>query len=64
MNRNQQQNNTVQNAAVAAVAAASNTPFKTAFKITLGIALAQLAVLGMFLVGGAVVIGTIVALVK
>lgn len=56
--------NAATNAAVAAVAAASQTPFKTAFKITLGIAAAQLVVLGCFILGGIAVIGTIALLVK
>lgn len=39
---NQNQNNTSLSAVTAAVAAASNTPFRTAFKITLGIAAGHL----------------------
>lgn len=42
---------TITKAAIASVAAASNTPFKTAFKISMGIAAAQFVVLGLF-VGG------------
>lgn len=46
-----------QNAATAAIAAASTTPFKTAFKITMGIALAQLATLALVITGFALLIG-------
>lgn len=57
MNQQQSTNNNIQNTATAAIAAASNTPFRTAFKITMGIALAQLAsfvlvVLGFFTLCG------------
>lgn len=60
MNNNQQ--NDVVLAGVKAVAAASQTPFKTAFKVTMGIALAQLATLAIFVVGVATVIFTIAAI--
>jgi len=44
----QQQQNDVEMTAVKALAAASKTPFLTAFKVTLGIAAAQLVVLACF----------------
>lgn len=49
-NQNNQANELV-TAGTAAVAAASKTPFMTAFKITLGISAAQLVVLGLFVLG-------------
>lgn len=61
MNNNQQ--NDVVMAGVKAVAAASNTPFKTAFKITMGIALAQLATLAIFVVSVALVIFTVATII-
>lgn len=39
----QSQSNRALDAATAAIAAASNTPFRTAFKITFGIAMGRLA---------------------
>lgn len=48
---NQNQANDLATAGTAAVAAASKTPFMTAFKITMGIAVAQLVILGLFLLG-------------
>jgi threonine/homoserine/homoserine lactone efflux protein len=44
-------NNEIQDAAVSALAAASKTPFKTAFKVTLGIGLAR-ATLFLVVVSG------------
>lgn len=55
---NNQQNDVVLNG-VKALAAASNTPFRTAFKITMGIALAQMASLAIFAAGVGAVIMTI-----
>lgn len=52
---NNQTNDQVMNG-VKALAAASATPFRTAFKVTLGIAVAQLLVLAMVLGGGAVLL--------
>lgn len=53
MSQNQSESNKIQDTAVSALAAASKTPFLTAFKVTLGIgaarvvlALATLAILG------------------
>lgn len=46
MKHNNRQDNVTQTA-VAAIAAASQTPFKTAFKIYLGIGLAQLTMLAI-----------------
>lgn len=43
-------------AAVAGIAAASNTPFRTAFKITFGIAMAKLASTVIFLCSIALVV--------
>lgn len=56
---NQNQENNVEQAAVAAIASASATPFRTAFKITIGIALAQLMMLAI-VVGGLATVGTII----
>lgn len=42
MNNNQETTNTLQNATTTVLAATSKTPFWTAFKITMGIGLAQL----------------------
>lgn len=56
-NSQRQQTNNLQNAATAAIAAASGTPFWTAFKITLGIGLAQL-------VGAMIFLGGFIALVS
>jgi hypothetical protein len=53
--KNNQQNDMVMSG-IKAVAAASATPFKTAFKVTMGIAVAQLLVLAMFLGGLATVV--------
>lgn len=47
----QNDNNNVEETAIKAVAAASKTPFWTAFKVTLGVALAQFVVLIIFLAG-------------
>ena len=55
--------NDIQGAATAAIAAASNTPFKTAFKITLGLALGQLVVALLFMGGCSAIIGTTVYMV-
>lgn len=63
-NRNQIESDAVQTAAISAVAAASQTPFKTAFKITFGIAIAQLVIGLMFLAGCAVIAGVSYLLVK
>lgn len=41
MNRNNTQSTQIQDAATTALAAASKTPFMTAFKITLGIGMAR-----------------------
>jgi hypothetical protein len=49
-------------AATAAIAAASKTPFKTAFSITMGIGLAQLATVILFFGSIAVVVGGIGAI--
>lgn len=64
MSHQQQTTNNIQNNATAAIAAVSNTPFKTAFKITMGIALAQLTTLVLVVLGffslcaiGAVIFG-------
>lgn len=46
-------------AATAAVAAASSTPFKTAFKITIGIGLAQLTLLALSLLIFGGVVGSV-----
>lgn len=46
-------------AVVNSLAAASRTPFKTAFKITMGIALAQFLTMAMLLAGATIVFGTI-----
>lgn len=43
MNHSQRNHDNVTQAAVTAIAAASETPFKTAFKIYMGIALASIA---------------------
>lgn len=51
--------NQIATAAVVALAAASATPFKTAFKIYFGIGLAQLALIGLFFGATAGVILTI-----
>lgn len=61
MNNNQQ--NDIVMAGVKAVASASNTPFKTAFKITMGIALAQLATLAIFVASVALVIFTVATII-
>lgn len=51
--RNQQSStDQVVTAGVAALATASKTPFRTAFKVMFGIGLAQLALVGLFF-GGA-----------
>lgn len=60
----QREQDSTTNAAVTAIAVASKTPFKTAFKVTMGIALAQLAVGGLVILGIAVTIGTITFLVR
>lgn len=57
--RNQNNQDQVTQTAVAAIAAASQTPFRTAFKIYMGIGLAQLTMLAMFLLAGAVVLGIV-----
>lgn len=54
---NQQRNNDIELNAVKAIASASQTPFKTAFKVTMGIAVAQLAITAIFF-GALIVIGT------
>jgi len=59
---NNQTNDQVMNG-VKALAAASNTPFKTAFKITMGIALAQLATLAIFVASVALVIFTVATII-
>lgn len=56
----QQQNDSALDA-IKAVAAASQTPFKTAFKITMGVALAQLTIAFLFF-GGLLFAGTITVL--
>lgn len=53
--KNNQSNDTVMNG-VKAIAAASATPFKTAFKVTMGIAVAQLLVTAIFFGGIATLI--------
>lgn len=53
---NQQTENAVETTAISALAAASKTPFKTAFKVTVGIGLARLA---LFVLGVAAIIGLI-----
>jgi hypothetical protein len=56
-----QNSNDLESSAVKAIAAASKTPFRTAFKITFGIALAQLTIAALVF-GGLIFIGTIVLL--
>jgi hypothetical protein len=51
MNRNQQSSNDIQQAAMASIAAASQTPFLTAFKIYMGFALAGLLTMTIALTG-------------
>lgn len=50
-------NNDLETTAIKALAMASKTPFRTAFKASLGVAAAQLVVLAGFLVLGALAIG-------
>lgn len=59
-NQNQINNQATEIAAVKAIAAASATPFKTAFKITMGIFVAQL-VAGITLLASVIALGTVVA---
>lgn len=47
----------LQDTAVSALAAASKTPFKTAFRVTLGIGLARLALFFLFLTGVVILAG-------
>lgn len=54
---NQDNINQIENAATTAIAAVSKTPFMTAFKITMGIAIAHL-VIGLLFIGGCAAIGT------
>lgn len=58
--QNNRNDNGLETAAIAALAATTKTPFKTAFKITVGIALAQMAIglafLGTLGVGIAVLV--------
>lgn len=56
---NNNNNGDLQGVAVAAIAAASSTPFWTSFKITMGVAAAHLLSLGLFVVGVATVILTV-----
>lgn len=51
-------------AATAAIAASSATPFRTAFKITMGIAIAQLTIVLLFLGGCSALAGITYYLVK
>ena len=53
------QGNDLQNAAITAIAAASKTPFRTAFKISMGIALAQITTLIFVLFSFALLVGVI-----
>lgn len=64
MRNEQNGTNQVVETGVAAIATASKTPFKTAFKIMFGIALAQLTIGILFLLGTVVVIAGLVLLFK
>lgn len=55
---NQNQGNELENMAVSAIAAASKTPFKTAFKITFGIAVANVLI-GLLFMAGCATIATV-----
>lgn len=56
MNNKQSATDQAVTAGVAALAVASKTPFRTAFKVMFGIGLAQLALVALFFGGGAAVI--------
>lgn len=56
MNRNNDIGNQLEMGAVKALAAASKTPFLTAFKVTMGIAIAQLLTMILFF-GGLAALG-------
>ncbi len=58
MNNYQHNQNQITQAAVASIAAASETPFKTAFKIYLGMALASVATF-FIVISGFAVLGVI-----
>lgn len=51
MNNSNRQENNMQTTAITAIAAASATPFKTAFKIYMGMALASIATFAIILSG-------------
>lgn len=53
-NQNQNQRSDLESKAIGALAAMSNTPFKTAFKLTFGIGLARVA---LFLITASVLVG-------
>lgn len=63
MRQENQTTEVVQTAAVSALAAASKTPFKTAFKVTAGIMAAQLLGAILFFGGGILIITAIVFLI-
>ncbi len=50
--------------AISALAAVSKTPFKTAFKVTMGIGLARLALFSMFLTAATTAILVIALILK
>lgn len=57
--RNSNTENDVEITAIKALAVASKTPFKTAFKATLGVAAAQLVITVVFF-GGLAAVGTLI----
>lgn len=63
-NNNDSNSNTLVTAGIATIAAASKTPFLTAFKITIGIGLASALMSLLTIAGCAASVGTVIYLVK